>query len=153
MLFEVSTLLVCVFYLYHALQMPVGTMSDTGPGFFPVLLGVLGVTISATLLVAAISRRRSISGEKPKLLPSFDFGGNRDLILYVGTLVVFVLAFEALGGIIAIFLVAVTLARICGMKSWVGISVLGVLTTTALYVVFDTAFKISMPSGVLRMIW
>lgn len=120
MLYEIGAFLLCLFYLYHALNLPFGTLAETGPGFFPILLGVSGLLIAGLLLVStAIQTRQLPVG--PRLLHghSIDLAGNRDLLTYLATMVVFVAVFEFLGGIIALFLLVVVLSKICGFRGWV----------------------------------
>lgn len=150
MLFEICALLLCLFYLYHAFQLPFGTLAETGPGFFPIMLGLLGSLVAAVLLVqsALETRQLPLVG---RLLHgrTIDLAGNRDLLLFILSTVVFIMVFEFLGGIIAILLLVVVLSKICGLRGWLKPTLLGVITTACLYVVFAMAFRINLPSGIL----
>lgn len=82
-----------------AAQYDIGTLAYMGPGYFPLLLGILLAGIGLLIVLRAIFSR----GLKVKLAP----WNLRSLLWMVGSVVVFGLALQPLGLIIALVLLVV----------------------------------------------
>ena len=153
MLFELSVFALCLFYLFHALRLPFGELAETGPGFFPAILGVCGLTITGVLLINSFLETRGLPlGRRLFHGHDIDLTGNRVLFIYILAMIAFVMVFDLLGGIVAIFLLTFGLSKICGLKGWWRPALLGTITTACLYVIFGIAFRINLPSGILGFI-
>ncbi|MEI7432581.1 MAG: hypothetical protein WCL27_19210, partial [Betaproteobacteria bacterium] len=55
-----GTGLFCCFYLFSALGMPYGSIGEPGPGFLPRILGVLGLLVSAAILLPPLVKKQIV---------------------------------------------------------------------------------------------
>jgi putative tricarboxylic transport membrane protein len=147
---EICFLLLFALYLFFSLEIPFGVMTQPGPGFLPVLLGVLGVFSSAIVLNQSLYQRAKsqvvggASAENPK-------GNIGKIVLYTSGLIAFAAAMQYLGTLIGVFLLVSCLSKIPGSKTWKGPVMLGLLTSASIYFLFFIWFKVSLPQGFLNL--
>lgn len=134
---------VCAVYLYSAWQLPIGTLGRPGSGFFPIILGVLGVALAVIDLVMT-GRKREGGG-----------GPTRNDVIKIGGSMAAVLAFtfllETLGGMLSLFLLILAFAKLCGMPGKTKPAVLALITAVTVYSLFALMFKVPIPQGVLGL--
>lgn len=150
-IFEGSLLLICCFYWYYALTLDRGEMSEPGPGFLPIVLGSLGMIISAFLLISTCLSRKKPGEETPPAKPDAP-GSYRPLFLYGLTMALFILTLDVIGIVPGLFLAMVAFSKISGLDGWLKPAILGATTAIALYVIFGVIFQITMPMGLLSSI-
>lgn len=168
--FELGMLFVCSFYLYHALKIPFGTMDQPGPGFFPIVLGIVGFTISLMLvLIGAVSSTvmKQEEGEQPDpespaiTLTAFmkqeegedgwqaTVENKRKFISIIFLFALFAISFEIVGALIGLVLLTMILCKIYGMRGWLYPFITGTCSSVSIYFIFAVIFKISLPDGLL----
>jgi hypothetical protein len=133
-----------LFYLYSAFQMDVGTSTEPGTGFIPVILGVMSLMVSLLLLISTL---KEAEGEL------FENNSSQDKLRLLGYIIVailFVPIFEILGTIVAIFLVILSLNKISGAKGWVKPIALALISAIVVFVVFYKGLEVPLPQGILE---
>lgn len=151
--FETGSLFACLFYLYNSLQIPVGRLSYPGPGFFPIILGVVGAIISMVLVVNSFSKQKKVGKNQKNASKGEEMEGSFGRILgcIIG-LGFFAVTFEAIGSLAGIFIIVLVLSKICGLRGWLSPLLLGLGSSLFIYVVFALWFKIPLPAGLLNML-
>ncbi len=143
--------LVCAVYLYLALQMNMGTVQGPGPGFVPAVIGFLGLLISLVSLGLNFwkSRKGKTQTSEEADDQKIDWNGLKRFGGYLLTLILFILMFQYLGTLIAIFGLVLSLTKISGSKGWVKPLLLAFLTSVCCYVVFNVLLSVPLPRGMI----
>jgi putative tricarboxylic transport membrane protein len=147
---RIAALIVIVFFAAygwkgHRLESTLG-VDVVGPGFFPSLIAILGMT-TATVLLAS---RRSAPKSRERA-----GGAARHLraLLPIGLMLVYVLSLDFLGFPIATIVFLALMIRYLGAPSWLG-SVLFALAGTALVLfIFVYLLEVRLPRGDLIRLW
>lgn len=129
---------------YFSLRMPVGTFRAAGSGLFPLGLGILLMGLSIVLLAKAYVQRKPISEKTPH--PEGP-RSTKQVILFMGAIVLATLLFEELGYPLVSFLLLLALLRILGVRRWVYTLSLSFLTAAGTYVLFVLWLQIPLPKG------
>jgi hypothetical protein len=128
---------------YFSLKMPIGTFRAAGSGLFPFCLGLLLMALSGALVVRVLLQREAEEKERPVKIP----GQPRQVILFLGTIVLATLLLSKLGYPLMSFLMLVALLKILGMKKWAWNVLLSFMVTGVSYVLFVQWLKIPLPKG------
>ena len=134
--------------VYFSLQMPIGTFRAAGSGLFPLGLGVLLMGLSLVLLVTVYVRRQPV---REKELPPGVPRSAKQVILFMGAIVLATLLFKELGYPLISFLLLFALLRVLGVRRWVYNLSLSFLTVTGAYVLFVLWLQIPLPKGWLGL--
>ncbi len=134
----------CALYLAWALRMPFGGVSQPGPGFFPVLLGVAGLAIALGFFV-----RGAISGHIVRGSP-LPGGALARLAGYVLTIAFFAGTQSFIGTYVGIFALVLVLSRISGLRGWVKPAALAGGCTAVAYALFGLILGVPLPLGLLE---
>ena len=137
-----------VITVYFSLQMPIGTFRAAGSGLFPLGLGVLLMGLSLVLLVTVYVRRQPV---REKELPPGVPRSAKQIILFMGAIVLATLLFKELGYPLISFLLLFALLRVLGVRRWVYNLSLSFLTVTGAYVLFVLWLQIPLPKGWLGL--
>jgi hypothetical protein len=123
-----------------------------GPGFFPRIIGVLGVAITVGAVLQSL---RPGVGDEDETYDE-DEVGEGDLgrhpvpvLVTVAASFVFVLTLNSLGAIIAGALFLFGMLWLLNRKHWVLNAVLSIGVPLALYLLFQTALNAGLPGGLL----
>lgn len=128
------------FFAWHANRLPFGTLAEPGPGFLPLLLGLLLVACAAALLWRTRIAARGMTGTEL---------GHRDVVIAYLALVLLPLGFERLGaGITFTVFIAVLLVAIDAMAWWRAI-VGAAVSTSVVWLVFKHLLGVQLPRGLL----
>jgi putative tricarboxylic transport membrane protein len=127
-----------------SLEMPIGSFRMAGTGFFPLCLGLLLMLLSGLFLLRLFLKTRT-RPEKPSggKIP----GSSRQLVLFLGTMVLVTLLFNRLGYPLSSFLLMLALLRTLGVKKWTFIVPLSFMTAIACYFLFVRWLQIPLPKG------
>lgn len=148
-----TLLLLGVTYGAEALREGIGSMADTGPGFFPVLVAAI-LTVSST---AVLVREVRGAPTPPKLLADEDdesFQGDVDWWRIGGVLTVALvvpLAAGTLGFVITLSAALIAISKIMGLPGWRAPVLLGVSFGAATWLIFVHWLFVPLPAGSLGL--
>jgi hypothetical protein len=129
---------------YFSLRMPVGTFRAAGSGLFPLGLGILLMSLSVVLLIKTYAQGKPVQEKKPNpKVPR----STKQVILFMGGIVLATLLFKDLGYPLVSFLLLFTLLRILGVRRWAYNLSLSLLTATGVYFLFVLWLQIPLPKG------
>ena len=127
-----------------ALKLPIGTFRMAGTGLFPLCMGILLMILSGIYLL------KGLGSYKQALEKKTASGAHRSLkqlVPFLGTMVLATLLLNYLGYLLVSFLLMLALSRILGMKRW-GLSILiSGVTAAASYALFVQWLQIPLPKG------
>lgn len=141
-LIGVVSLLTSIGYLVMALRMPQGSMASPGPGTFPTGVGILAVVVSLIVIIeAALGRSESGSVSWPK--------GHelKQCLIFLGTLVGYVLLLPLLGHYITSTLFVTAFLRLAGSVSWARSIFFGLIMGAGVTFIFTELLDIALPKG------
>lgn len=137
-------LVMAIGYLVQSLAMPLGTLESPGPGMFPVGVGVAAILIS--LLVILEGARGTGTTGSLDLPTGFE---RRQVLVFMGTLVGFILILPILGQYAAASIYVVMTLKFLGRLSWIRAIVVGVLIGAGVSFLFSEVLDIPLPAGLL----
>ena len=130
-------------YFLEALRMPQGSADAPGPGVFPVGVGAAAIVISiVVVLEAVVSKTDSGSAELPKGKQ------RRDVLLFLGSLTIFILVLPILGQYVASALYMAIVLKILSTLSWLRCILFGFSIAIALSWIFMEVLSIRLPAGI-----
>jgi len=127
------------------ITLPMGTMSQPGAAVFPVMVAVLMAVSSLVILFEDM--RSPDSEEGPLGLPSG--AGLHRLLIFIASLVGYVVIAYLGGHLIASVLLSVVLVHLIKPGSWIRTLVIGLAISLSAYGVFVWILGVPMPKGVL----
>ena len=134
-----------VSFIIGSLGYPTWDRYGPGPGFFPLLLGVLFSALSLLLLIGSVSKLKE--GDK-KGIGSHSAGAQTAFYLLV--LFGFYFVFEWLGFLLTVFLFMAGVLYLFGKRSIRSSLTISVLATFFAYLIFVKLLSVSLPSGILK---
>lgn len=135
-------LLAFIGYYFMARDMPPGTLESPGPGMFPTWVGLGGIVISLIVIGEALLDKGE-SGE-------IGFPKGYDLkvaLIFVATLVGYILVLPYLGMLASSILYAITFLRFGSSTSWPRSIVVGGLIGAVLTIFFSSVLGLPLPRG------
>ena len=132
-------------YAYLAGNLPTrDVMPNTpGPAFFPTIIVVSVMALSAALVVAGFRAEPTEASGKSKPQEGYE------PFLAVGAFLVFLAALPHAGFIVCSIPFFGALMYLYGSRNWLMIAVLSVVVPLALYIIFRHGFQIVLPRGIL----
>lgn len=147
-----ALLLVGLGYALAALRVGVGSMSDTGPGFFPLLVSLVLICAAAVVLLQEL---RGTAVEGPADEDDEEFHGEVHWSRIVGVLASAALI-PAIGDVIGMVttlgVALVAIAKIMGLPGWRGPVLLGATFAAATWLVFVYWLYVPLPAGQLGLV-
>lgn len=137
-------LLLAIGYLMVAFDMPTGSLSRPGPGMFPIWVGVI-TAISAFAVVVEAMAGKSESG--PLELP--EGTARRSAIIFMATLVGFILVLPWFGQYISSVVYVIVFLRLVGQLSWIRSVLIGTAIGAGLTYAFTELLGLPLPEGTL----
>lgn len=128
---------------FFSLKMPLGTFRMAGTGLFPLCLGVLLIVLSSLFLIKLYLQKKEGKHVITVQLPS----SIKQLMLFLGAMLLATLFFNRLGYPLVAFLLMVSLLKILGMKRWRTVLPLSFITAIVCYFLFVQWLKIPLPRG------
>jgi putative tricarboxylic transport membrane protein len=128
--------------LIESMKLPFGSVSAPAAGFFPLVLSVLLALTSLLGFIGALRGSEASLIEERSLIW-------KKILLTLGALVVFALAFERVGYLVATFLFIIFLLRLVERKSWGLALAVSVSAAVISYVIFGLLLGTPLPSGLL----
>jgi putative tricarboxylic transport membrane protein len=128
-----------------SLRMPIGTFRTAGTGMFPLCLGILLMILSGIFVLKFLLQEKKILVKSEPIVEIP--GSKKQMIFFLGAMVLATLFFNQLGYPLISFLLMVALLRILGIKRW-GLNILiSVVTAVGSYFLFVKWLDIPMPKG------
>ena len=121
-----------------------GRLTQPGPGYLPLALGIILILLSLILLVG---QRKRASGKKKTVFSSPDGRGWKKVVYTVLILAVAAFFFEKVGYLITFFVLIVLLMKGVGSQSWKRILLTAILATLGVYIVFVLLLDQPLPRG------
>jgi putative tricarboxylic transport membrane protein len=140
---RITALVLLVFaagFLWEASRYPFGTPGSPGPGFLPVVLGVVFAILSLALLIRP---GRPVEG----ILPP-DRGAAIRIVVTIAAITVAILLFDRLGFLVAGTLLMLVLLLVLDRRP-IRAVVLAPVSTVLVYAVFKVWLRVPLPPGLL----
>jgi hypothetical protein len=139
-------LLIGLVLTFWALTYQIGSLTQPGPGYLPLALGILLILLSVILLVG-----HGKKGARPKQPVSFSSatGGWKKVVYTVLVLGLAAFLFETLGYLLTFFLLIAFLMKGTVAQSWGKVLLTALLTTAGVYIVFVLLLEQPLPRGFL----
>jgi putative tricarboxylic transport membrane protein len=120
-----------------------------GPGFFPRIIGGIGIVLTLVALVGSLRSEPEVDGEAAES-GAADLGRHpRTLVLVVAAAAVLAAAYTALGAVVAGALFLLGCLWLLNREHPVVNAVLGIGISVGLYLLFETLLNAGLPAGVL----
>ncbi|WP_245908767.1 tripartite tricarboxylate transporter TctB family protein [Mycobacterium neglectum] len=142
MIFGAANLMVALGYLIQALGMPRGTAEHPGPGLWPIAVGMAWVVISL-LVIAEAAVSREVGGQID--LPTGV--ERRNVLMFLGATITFVVLLPFLGQYIAASLYAIAIIKLLSSLSWARAVAYGVVLGAGISFAFISLLQIRLPVG------
>ncbi len=124
----------------------IGNLTEPGPGFFPLLLGVLLILASLTLLFLTKKSRSAA----PITVPAFAGDGWKKVLYTVLVLVATAIFFEKIGYLLSFFILIILLMRgAAGRQSWKVTLLVAFFSVLGVYLIFVPLLGQRQPRGLL----
>ena len=133
--------LVNAFYFIKCFDLTIGPTTNPGPGFLPMIIGLLGMAISGFLFVTKLQINID---EK---IAEFNRAGILRLFQYIVTLLLFALLFDHLGPL-AVCLMFFSLAKASGFTGKIYPLLVSAVLAVVLYAIFIYALFVPLPMGI-----
>ncbi len=128
-------------YVANALPLPLGTAARPGPGFFPLAVGVFGVSVALAWVILAFRRAPAVTG------PDIPAGGHGRVLATTASLAGFCLVLPWTGYPIVAFLFVGALLRRLG-ADWTAAAVIGLASAAVSYYLFGVLLGVPLPRGI-----
>ncbi len=129
-----------------SLTYEIGRLTQPGPGYLPLALGIILILLSLILL---LGQRKRDSGKK-QIVSSRPRGSGWKKVLYtVLVLAVAAFFFEKVGYLFTFFVLIILLMKGAEPQSWKRILLTAVLATLGIYIVFVLLLNQPLPRGFL----
>ncbi len=140
-----------VFYFVNAIKIPFGKLVEPGPGFFPVILGVLAVSINLFLLSNALMKYLRDKGQRARSEDDEVSPKSWRIYAYLGSFVMFMMFLKAVGAPVAIFILVIALTKISGVRGWKLPVLIGAASSLMIVLVFGIWLKTQLPYGPFKI--
>lgn len=132
-------------FAYESFQLSLSDTLGPGPGFFPFWLGVLGIVLTAFLLVQLYLNHVDL-GEATL---EFNRAGVRSVVLVLAGLTAATALLEVIGFRLSMLLLIAFLLVVLGVRRWVVIAICAGAGSFGVFHVFFDMLKVSLPVGIL----
>jgi putative tricarboxylic transport membrane protein len=126
-----------------AIKLGLGTIRKPGPGLFPFLICLILALFSSCLIYATVRERNRIAINEER--PSF----NRNVFLILAAILLYALALEILGYIIASFILFLYLYKSHAGKHWRTSIFITMVVVFVTYYLFAVILNSQIPKGFL----
>ena len=124
----------------------VGRLTQPGPGYLPLALGIILILLSLILLVGQMKKA---SGTRQAVVSAPHSGGWKKVVYTVLLLIVAAFFFEEVGYLLTFFFLILLLMKGAEPQSWKRILLTALLTTLGVYIVFVLLLEQPLPRGFL----
>jgi len=152
--FSGAFLAFAVAYSLFAFGLPFMALGRIGPGFFPQILGVTLIVISAYSLVQDFREPARESSDDASEDASGDASGGygRAVVLVILVTVAFVVMLNVVGALVAMVLFMFAVLYLLNREGMVMNVVLSVLLPVSVYLMFDVWLNTTLPQGMFTFL-
>lgn len=125
----------------------IGSVTQPGPGFLPLGVGLLLIFFSLVILTQGLNSLKNIEQVVPFSKP----GGLKKVAYIASILLVLAFLFEEVGFLITVFLLIALSMLVAELKSWKKIIFMALVTTVGIYILFVLLLSQQLPRGFLRI--
>ena len=125
----------------------IGSVTQPGPGFLPLGVGVLLIFFSLVILGQGLKSLKNLQAVVPFSKP----GGLKKVAYIASILLVLGFFFEELGLLITVFLLLALSMVVAELKSWKKIIFMALVTTLGVYILFVLLLSQQLPRGFLNI--
>ena len=140
-------LLLGIIFTILATGYQIGSVTQPGPGFLPLGVGLLLIVFSLVILGQGLQSLKNLEAVVPFSKP----GGLKKVAYIVLLLLVLGFFFEEIGLLITVFLLLTLSMLVAELKSWKKIIFLGLVTTLGVYILFVLLLSQQLPRGFLSI--
>jgi putative tricarboxylic transport membrane protein len=133
-----------VIVIWSTLTLPIGTLTQPGPCFLPLLCGILICGLASMVFFQAKRKTEETAGES-----FYARGSLINIFSTIGILIVYALILERAGFIITTFVVMFFIFKKLAGASWLIGIVESLVVTGACYLLFGYFLKLVLPRGFL----
>jgi hypothetical protein len=126
-----------------ARSLPLGRLSQPGPGFFPLGLALLLAGLSAALLIRGLRRP---GADIASLWP--DRQGAGRVALVGAALIGYVAVVDVTGYLLTTGALFLVIIRVLGGRSWTAAAVASAAGSAASYLLFARVLRVAVPAGI-----
>lgn len=143
-------------FLFYALQYPLDSWENPGPGIFPLAAGIVFMGLAGWQLLRVFRTQGQPDDEHrvridiksiQKFLQKNE--GEKKVLLMVAVLVLFLLAVKWIGFFVSSFIFVIIFSRITQAGDWLKPITLSVAVNLFSYLLFEIWLKMSLPRGLL----
>lgn len=139
------TMLLGIFIVSHASQLPAGFGNSIGPGVFPRWLGLIIAGLSVIQIIMEFFPNLRSSGQI-----AWPEGKWKKQVLSVCLAVfLYLLSLDIVGFTIGTFLLVVAMIRILGQYGWIKVLALAVFSAALCTTIFQVWLEVHLPTGLL----
>jgi putative tricarboxylic transport membrane protein len=131
-------------YLLGSLELAQGTVAQPGTGFYPRVVGVVMIGLSLYQLLRALTQKEMKADQGEPFLGGKD---RQRIWMLVATLILFTVLLRWLGYLVCSSALVGILLPLLGMKSWVKIVAVTLLTASISYYFFSYLLGVPLPRG------
>lgn len=146
-LFSTFLFLISSFFLFYGFNYTFWSDNRPGPGFFPIILGVLLTLLTAVNLVMEVRKSRL---EKNNAYEDEDFAF-KDMVTVSIMILIYMIVFPYAGYLISTGLFIIGTLSYLNRGKWIqNISIL-IVVLVVIYFMFDYFLNTGLPSGILEI--
>lgn len=131
---------------FFSLRLEIGKWNNPGPGFLPLVSGILLILICVIYGVGATWKKNNIREESQSPWPREN---RKSLIGVLSALFLYILLLPIIGYLIITFFLLIFLLRVIPPKKWVFTIIEAVIIVFASYLIFNKWLMIQFPKGFL----
>lgn len=128
--------------VYSFTALKIGTISQPGPGMFPLICGA-GIVVMCLLW---LFRNRNVCNSSEPLWSKMNWVRP---VLAVATMIVYASLMEELGYVLSTLLFLITWQILIEREKWRKTAIIAIVGTISMYVIFVYLLKVALPEGIL----
>lgn len=128
-------------YTFSAFGLSFGNLEMPGPGFLPVILGIIACVISLSQLIK-VSRKELTKSEREEKEPYL-----WRAVLFVCIFVLYVLLLPLIGYLLDTTLFVIAIFKIMGLNKWLTAIGGGIIIGALCYLLFNVWLGVPLPNG------
>lgn len=140
-------LLFGILFAILATGYPIGSVTQPGPGFLPLGVGLLLIFFSLVILGQGLKSLKNL----PAVVPFSKPGGLKKVAHIVLLLLVLGFLFEEVGLLVTVFLLLALSMLVAELKSWKKIVFMALVTALGVYILFVLLLSQQLPRGFLSI--